>query len=73
MRLTKGENMAAQSKMRQIETEYGRPIEEVLEQLYAQYRTQNQVAQALGISQGTLSTWLLKLGYRQIAIIKKEA
>ncbi len=65
--------MAAQSKMRQIETEYGRPIEEVLEQLYAQYRTQNQVAQALGISQGTLSTWLLKLGYRQIAIIKKEA
>lgn len=65
--------MAAQNKMRQIELEFGRPIEEVLEELYAQHRTQNAVARVLGISQGTLNTWLLKLGYRQISIIKKES
>lgn len=65
--------MVAPNKMRQIEIKYGRPIEEVLEQLYAQHRTQTAVAQALGISQGTLNTWLLKLGYRQISIIRKES
>lgn len=52
------------SRIVEIEAEYGMPIRRVLEELYQQHGTLDGVADALGISQGTLSQWLWKLGLK---------
>lgn len=51
--------------MQQIERERGKPITEVLRELYTLYGSQTAVAHALGVNQGTLSVWLVKLGLEQ--------
>jgi len=47
----------------------GRPIVEVLKELYTLHGSQVEVAKALGISQGTLSVWLIKLNLEQKTIL----
>jgi transposase-like protein len=55
--------------MAEVETKFGQPIEEVIENLFAQCKSQSEVARELGISQPTLSVWLLKLGYKQVSTV----
>lgn len=49
--------------MRMVETQQGRPLEELITELYDQQGlTQKQVAARLGISEGALSRWMVTLG-----------
>jgi hypothetical protein len=59
--------------MREIEAKQGRPIAEVIRELYAKHageaRIQETVARELGISQPTLSLWLTKLRLTQRIVV----
>jgi hypothetical protein len=50
------------SKFAEIEAVYGKPIKDVLPELYNKHHNLRDVANELGVSQGTISFWLLKLG-----------
>lgn len=52
----------AQSKMQLIEKEKGKPLSEVLQELYPVYGSQTALAKALGVSQPTVSLWLIRFG-----------
>ena len=60
------------SKMHQIEKDSGKPIEQCITELYEEYGSQTKVAQKLGIAQGTLSIWLVKLGLKEKLIVVKS-
>lgn len=64
--------MARKSKMHQVESEAGIPIEVIIEQLYEKHGSQTAVARELGIAQGTLSLWLVKLGLKEKLIVIKS-
>lgn len=61
--------MAPRSKMQDIEAEKGKPIRDVLSNLYSIHGKQKFVANELGIDQSTLSIWLVKLGLREKTIL----
>lgn len=50
------------SKMKDIEVEHGKPMRTILLELFRQYGNQRDVAKALGVSQGTISMWLIRCG-----------
>jgi hypothetical protein len=58
--------------MREVEQREGRPIADVLRDLYALHGTQSAVADALGIDQSTLSLWLLRLGLEQRTVLVRR-
>lgn len=58
--------------MHEIEEREGRPIRDVLADLYAAHGKQARVARALGINQSTLSLWLLKLGLEQRTVLVRR-
>ena len=53
------------NRMKMLEQEKGKPIREIIQHAFDQCDTQSEAADLLGISQSTLSLWLLRLGYRQ--------
>lgn len=59
------------SKLKQIERARGRPMSELLKELYAQHGSQVEVARDLGVSQGTVSLWLMRFGLRGKKILVK--
>lgn len=59
----------AQSKMHKIESVRGRAMREILAELYQQHDSQSAIAAELGISQPTLSLWLVKLGLREKTVL----
>ncbi len=58
------------AKMRQIEQAEGKPIREVLADMYECYGNQVSVASQLGVSPSTLSWWLVRLNLQHWTIIK---
>jgi DNA-binding transcriptional regulator LsrR (DeoR family) len=58
--------------MREIEEREGEPIREVLVRLYQQHRTQQEVAESLGISRATLAVWLIRLGLTEKTVLVKR-
>lgn len=56
-------------KMHLIQDREGKPIREVLIEIYPLYRNQSEVAKALGISQPTLSQWIQRLGLQEKTIL----
>jgi len=62
------------SKIALLEQEKGQSIESILQDAFAIYGTQSEVAKALGVTQSTISLWLVKLGYEvKSTIVKKSA
>jgi len=57
--------MAGVSKYKQIERKYGKPMREILIDLFARLRSQRAVANELDVDQATVYTWLLKLQLEQ--------
>lgn len=55
--------------MQRIEQREGKPIRQILDELYQQHHTQKAVADALGISRATLSVWLIRLGLTEQTIL----
>ena len=52
----------AKSKYKQLEEARGRPVADILREEFDQHGTQRAVAASLGITQGTVSLWLSRLG-----------
>lgn len=52
-------------RMRQIEKERGKPIEELLEELCEKYALLEDAAAELGIDQSTLYIWLMRFGFER--------
>ena len=57
------------AKMSEIESREGKSIIEILHEKYETYGNQSQVAKAIGVSQGTLSLWLMRLDLVQKIIL----
>ena len=62
------------SKFKQIETQQGKPMREILLALYEQYGDKTSVARHLGVSRTTVWIWLLQLGLQESTVLvpKKE-
>lgn len=54
--------MAAGYKTKQIEQERGRPMADILRELYDELGNQQAIANELGVTQGTISLWLVRYG-----------
>jgi len=52
-------------RMRQIEKERGKPIEQILEGLCKEHALLEHVAAKLGVDQSTLYTWLMRFGFEK--------
>lgn len=66
--------MAGRSKLHEIQQQHGKPIQQIISDLYEKLGNQTAVARELGISQSTLSVWLVKLGMEEkTVVIEKEA
>jgi predicted transcriptional regulator len=50
------------SKMKEIEQEHGKSLRTVLLELFERHGNQRDVAKELGVSQGTISMWLIRCG-----------
>jgi len=54
--------MRKTAKMRQIEEERGKPIKEVLNELFDQGLSPEEVGEQLGVDMSTVYNWLARLG-----------
>lgn len=63
------------NKFTEIEEREKKPMQEVIRLLYEELGSQTMVAERLGVSQGTVSLWLVKLGLveKTIVVPRKEA
>lgn len=52
-------------RMRQIERERGKPIQEILEELCEKHALLEDAAAELGIDQSTLYIWLMRFGFER--------
>lgn len=52
------------SKLKEIERQQGRPMAEILRELYHELGSQAEVAARLGVSQGTISLWFIRFGLK---------
>jgi hypothetical protein len=65
--------MARKSRLRELEAQEGRPAGDVVIDLYKQHGSLEKVAGHLGVTQSTLSVWLLKLGLEvRSVLVAKE-
>lgn len=53
-------------KFHLIEAEYGKPMEEILVELYQKFGNQREVAEELNVSKSSISWWLTRCGLRQV-------
>lgn len=62
--------------MQDVEVRYNKPLREVLKELYDKHGSVMKIANEIGVSQGTVSSWLLRhnLEVRSILIdlLEKE-
>lgn len=56
-------------KMQDVERRYGKPVREVLKDLFVQHGNINRVANELGVSQSTVSNWLMRLNMRLHTVV----
>ena len=61
--------MRKTARMRQIEQERGKPINEVLNDLFDQGLTPEEVGRVLGIDMTTVYNWLARLGGKRRWVI----
>lgn len=60
------------SKMQKIEMEKGKALPEILIDLYPHYGSQTKLAQALGVSQSTISLWFVRYGLRPTPTLQEK-
>lgn len=61
--------MKTTKTMQEIEDREDKPIKDLLSELFDKHGRQTIVASTLGINQGTLSNWLLRLGLEQKTVL----
>lgn len=62
------------NKMLNVQNERGKPIKQILFELWDKHGSQQAIAEELGVSQGTISLWMLRLGltFKTIMVEEKE-
>lgn len=65
--------MAKPHRLKEIEQEHNRPLEQLIPETVNALGSQIAAAHALGISQATLSTWLRDNGYSPRTVWVKDA
>jgi len=60
--------------MVQIQQERGKPLKQVIKDLWEEHSSQQAVADELGVTQGTISLWMLRLGltFKTVIVDEKE-
>lgn len=65
--------MAKPNRLPEVEQAHGQPLETLIPDLLAVFGTQKAVADHLGVSQATISTWLRDNGFVPVVTyVKKE-
>lgn len=59
--------MSRNNRYAEIEREYGKPMHEILIEMFDRYPNQAQIAKELGVTQGTISLWLARLGLKVVS------
>lgn len=65
--------MAAKDRLVKVEKEQGQPVKDLIPALLDRLGTQKAVAEQLGVSQATISTWLRANGYVPVTIWRQES
>jgi hypothetical protein len=62
------------NKMLKVQNERGKPIKQILFELWDKHGSQQAIAEELGVSQGTISLWMLRLGltFKTIMVEDRE-
>lgn len=62
------------NKMNKVQQERGKPLKELIVEYWDKHGTQQGVADELGVTQGTISLWMLRLGlsFKTIIIDERE-
>lgn len=63
----------SKGKLKELEHREGRPIGDILIDLYAMHGSQIKIAEVLGVSQATISLWLLQAGLEQRVVLVPRA
>jgi TyrR family helix-turn-helix protein len=61
----------ALSKLLEIERERGKPMPEILQELFPKYPSQQKLAEELGVSQGSISLWMTRYGLKEKRVLVK--
>ena len=62
-------------RMKEVEAQFGKPLKELIPELYERHQNSKAVAHALGITRITLQFWCLQLGIevRRVATVAGAA
>lgn len=62
------------TRMFEVEQERGKPLKELILECWDKHGSQQGIADELGVSQGTISLWMLRLGlsFKTIIIDERE-
>lgn len=63
----------ALSKFERIEQERGMKMSDILRELYQRLGSQAEIARELGVTQSTISYWLLKLNLEEHKTLRERA
>ena len=58
-------------KAKLLEHEFGKPLRDVLIELHDKHGSQSKMAQAIGVSQGTVSLWMKHTKLRVVQEVKE--
>lgn len=61
--------MKRRSRMVEIEEQQGKPMSDILIEMYRHFNSQKEIADKLGISQPALSLWLVRLGLKEKTVL----
>jgi len=57
-------------KWKAVEKRYGKPMAELLDDLYQQYSKRLVVAQVLGVTQNTVAAWLVRCDLETVVMLR---
>jgi len=62
------------NKMHKVQVEKGKPLKDLIVEYWDKHGTQQGIADELGVSQGTISLWMLRLGlsFKTIIVDARE-
>jgi len=62
------------NKMDKVQQERGKPLKELIVEYWEKHGSQQGVADELGVTQGTISLWMLRLGlsFKTIIVDTRE-
>lgn len=64
--------MSGVKKRKAIETKYGKPLPEILIELYPKLGSQKKIAEHLGVTQSTVSHWLTRFRLQEKTQLVQE-